>query len=216
VPKPVYFDSSVFLAIFAGDGPSYNEIRALLKELKKSKTPVYTSIITIQEVSVACYAPGEVANDNHARVHKLAKIEGISKEAALTAAKIEAQILDSYSNKQEKSSDNKRRKWDCFHIATAQCLKCSTLYSLDQELLKRRDLLKIRTIEFSEPTALNLPLDLLLGSQIDEPKQAPKTDPPNLQRSSDGSAQGQAATEGEREKAFKETEHPQRAFNVEE
>jgi predicted nucleic acid-binding protein len=51
MPDPVYFDSSVFLSIFMGEssGPS---IKQLLKELTRDKTKIYTSIITIQEVSV--------------------------------------------------------------------------------------------------------------------------------------------------------------------
>jgi predicted nucleic acid-binding protein len=50
MPDPVYFDSSVFLAIFMGSDPA---IKALLKELKRDKIRIYTSIITIQEVSSA-------------------------------------------------------------------------------------------------------------------------------------------------------------------
>jgi len=50
----VYFDSSVFLAILAGE-ESAKEVRTLLRELKKSNVRVITSIITVQEVSVTSH-----------------------------------------------------------------------------------------------------------------------------------------------------------------
>ena len=57
MPAPVYFDSSVFLSIFMGEssGPS---IKQLLQELTRDKTKIYTSIITIQEVSVHAFRRG--------------------------------------------------------------------------------------------------------------------------------------------------------------
>src|SRR5215469_4274898 len=133
----VYFDSSVFLAVLNGEATA-REVRELLQDLQRNKVRVYTSIVTVQEVSVECYRAGTVTRDNHGQVKKLARIEGITRDVALTAAKLEAQVIDAYKNKTEKSEDNKRRKWDCFHIATAQHLKCTHLYSLDDQMLKRR------------------------------------------------------------------------------
>ena len=113
MPDPVYFDSSVFLSIFMGEssGPF---IRQLLKELTRDKTEIYTSIITIQEVSVHTFRKGARQTDNFS---KLARIHGLTKEMALSAAKFEAQLIDRTPVKERE--DNKRRKWDCFHIATA-------------------------------------------------------------------------------------------------
>jgi hypothetical protein len=54
---PVYFDSSVFLAIFIGEA-SGPDIKELLKELRRDKVRVYTSIVTIQEVSVKGFRKG--------------------------------------------------------------------------------------------------------------------------------------------------------------
>lgn len=143
--EPAYFDSSPFIAIFKGEDRN-EEIRELLRELKRLRVRISTSIITIQEVSVLSYRLGTVATDNYVRVSRLARIEGLSKEVALTAAKIEAQILDRLKprSKPEKEEDNKRRKWDCFHIATAMSLKCGVLYSLDRGMLARKEQLKIR------------------------------------------------------------------------
>src|SRR5438874_1765852 len=93
IVEPVYFDTSVFTAIFKGEatGPT---IKELLKELKGNKVRVYTSIITVQEVSVEPYRRGTVVEDRFEKVNKIARIEGISKEIALTAAKYEAHIKD--------------------------------------------------------------------------------------------------------------------------
>jgi len=131
---PVYFDSSVFLAIFMGEasGPS---IKALLKELRRDKAKIYTSIVTIQEVSVQAFRKGTIAADNYTKVSRLARIHGINKEIALTAAKLEAQVLDAMKAKDRE--ENKQRKWDCFHLATAIELGCRTFYALDGRLLNR-------------------------------------------------------------------------------
>ena len=93
MPAPVYFDSSVFLSIFMGEssGPS---IKQLLQELTRDKTKIYTSIITIQEVSVHAFRRGARPTDNYSKVSKLARIHGLTKEMALTAAKFDAQLID--------------------------------------------------------------------------------------------------------------------------
>jgi predicted nucleic acid-binding protein len=146
-----YFDTSVFLAIFNKEesGP---QIKSLLRELKRDKIRIYTSVISVQEVSVLSFRKGKVADDNYLKLGKLARIETITREIALTAAKIEAQLLDSVPKDQE---ENRRRKWDCFHIATAMHLGCATLYAEDPKLLKRRQQLSIANIEFSLPRPRN-------------------------------------------------------------
>lgn len=150
---PVYFDSSVFLAIFMGSDPG---IKALLKELRRDKIKIYTSIVTIQEVSVQAFRRGFPASDNYAKVNKLARIQGITKEVALTAAKLEAQIIDQTPVKERE--DNKRRKWDCFHVATAMELGCRTLYTSDEKMLKRKIQFGLAGIDFSKPICRSLPL----------------------------------------------------------
>ena len=113
-----YFDTSVFLAIFNKE-PSGPQIRSLLPELKHERVRIYTSIISIQEVSVLSFRKGGAGDDNYVKLGKLARIETITREIALLAARIEAQLIDLLPKDQE---DNKRRKWDCFHIATAMHL----------------------------------------------------------------------------------------------
>ena len=153
--RPVYFDSSVFLSIFTGDA-SAAKIKDLLKELKKDKVRIYTSIVTIQEVSVLSYRKGTKAEDNYTKVDKLARIEGVTKEVALTAAKLEANIIDQTQKKDRE--DNKRRKWDCFHIATALTLDCGVFYSCDEKQLKRKDQFNIAGIIFMPPEPSKPPL----------------------------------------------------------
>ena len=150
---------SPFIAIFKEEDRN-EDIRELLRELKKQRVRISTSIITIQEVSVLSYRFGTIASDNYVRVNRLARIEGLSKDVALTVAKLEAQIVDRLKGlaKTDKEEDNKRRKWDCFHIATAMCLKCWVLYSLDKGMLARKEQLQIRDLDFSIPKAVTLRL----------------------------------------------------------
>lgn len=147
--QPVYFDSSVFLAIFMGDA-SAMKIKELLQELKRDKIRIYTSIIAVQEVSVRSYQKGSIAQDNYSKIDKLSRIEGVTKDIALTAAKFEANILDQTSVKDRE--DNKRRKWDCFHIATALSLGCSVFYTCDEKQLKRKQQFGITAMDFQRPT----------------------------------------------------------------
>jgi predicted nucleic acid-binding protein len=148
VPRPVYFDTSVFLEIGAKGSKHAKNIRALLKELKAEKARIYTSIITIQEVAVLSYRRGKLARDDYGRVSEFARIVTISKDVALTAAKREAEIKDDAKSDVE---DNRRRKWDCFHIAAAQQNNCSVLYTTDKRLLNRQKQLGIVDVKFSLP-----------------------------------------------------------------
>ena len=146
--QPVYFDSSVFLSIFMGD-TSAAKIKELLQELRRDKVRLYTSIIAVQEVSVRSYQKGGIAEDNYSKIDKLARIEGVTKDIALTAAKFEAYILDQTAVKERE--DNKRRKWDCFHIATALTLGCGTFYTCDEKQLKRKQQFGITAMNFLKP-----------------------------------------------------------------
>ncbi|MGA7411386.1 MAG: type II toxin-antitoxin system VapC family toxin [Bryobacteraceae bacterium] len=150
-----YFDTSVFIDIFlaADTAPG---IRALLRELKHDKVRIYTSIITVQEVSVLSFRAGRPFDDNHAKVNKMARIQTITREIALTAAKLEAQILDLTPSRDQ--VENRRRKWDCFHVATAMALGCSVLYTTDKPMLAKQGRLKLSGISFLEPLPRGLTL----------------------------------------------------------
>lgn len=145
---PVYFDTSVFISIFTGDSSSA-AVKELLRELNRDKTRIYTSIITVQEVSVQPYRKGTPVEDRFEKVDKLARIEGVTKEIALTAAKYEAHIKDQTQTADQE--DNKRRKWDCFHLATAVVLKCRVFYTLDNGQLKRKSQFALSGLEFLKP-----------------------------------------------------------------
>ena len=147
----VYFDSSVFLAIFNGepDGPA---IRDLLRELKTEKVRIYTSMVTVQEGSVLSYRRGAMATDYHTRIARFARIQTLTKDIALTAAKFEAMMIDGGKAGVFHGVDNKRRKWDCFHVATALGCGCGTFNASDEKLLKRAGPLA-PAISFSRPIA---------------------------------------------------------------
>ena len=81
----------------------------------------------------------------------MARIYGITKEIALTAAKIEAQIIDRAAKEGNQEPISKRRKWDCFHIATAMDLGCRNLYTLDEGMLSCETLVKGSGLSFSAP-----------------------------------------------------------------
>jgi predicted nucleic acid-binding protein len=162
VPDPVYFDSSVFLAIFMGEASGLS-IKELLKELRRDKIRIYTSIVTIQEVSVQTFRKRAAAADNYTKVNKLARIHGITKEIALTAAKLEAQILDEMKPKDRE--ENRQRKWDCFHLATAMELGCRTFYGLDDKQLARGRRF-CAGVWFGKPVPPNLSLSLFTEPEM--------------------------------------------------
>ena len=147
----VYFDSSVFLAIFAGE-PTQTDIKLLIRELRADSVRICTSILTIQEVSVLSFRAGTPVADNHSKVDRMARIHGITCDIALTAAKFEAHIGQGMQGKseEERRASKRRRKVDCFHIATAVHLGCRCLYTLDEEMLTSRSVLSI-SMEFSRP-----------------------------------------------------------------
>jgi predicted nucleic acid-binding protein len=53
--RTVYFDTSVFIELANKKSPIAKELKGLLKELIEKKVRIYTSIITVQEMSVALY-----------------------------------------------------------------------------------------------------------------------------------------------------------------
>lgn len=171
--RPVYFETSVFLEIGSKRSKHAKHIRALLKELKAQRVRIYTSVITVQEVSVLSYRRGKLARDDYGRISEFARIYGVTKDIALTAAKREAEIKDNGGISDQ--DDNRRRKWDCFHIATAQQLNCEAFYTTDQKLLKRQKQLHIEGINFSLPIPKTGELDF---TKRDEEKKQAKTNIP--------------------------------------
>lgn len=166
MPKPVYFETSVFIEMFALRSKYRSQLRLLLTDLQERKVRIYTSIITVQEVSVAAYRQGAVAKDTWGDIRKFARVCSITKEIALTAAKLEAELKDSAEEiekkrditktltedqKLEQKCENRRRKWDCFHIATAQVMGCTTMYSTDRKMQNRPTHLGIRDLEIVPP-----------------------------------------------------------------
>jgi predicted nucleic acid-binding protein len=148
-----YLDSSIFLAIFNGE-PSGQDIKALFRELRRDNCKMCTSILTIQEVSVASYLFGGSHSDNYAKVDRIARIHGVTRDIALTAARLEAAILERMKrmSKSEKQTMSPRRKLDCLHIATATELKCRWIYSLDPGMIKCKELLPSgMSITFTAP-----------------------------------------------------------------
>ena len=112
----VYFDSSVFTSIFKPEKERAKLVKELLKELKKANVRIHTSIVSVQECSVPAFRRGTIAKDYHAKINELANVHGITKVTAMTAAKLEAAITESIAKNDQFKP---RRKWDCFHIATA-------------------------------------------------------------------------------------------------
>jgi hypothetical protein len=175
---------------------------------------------------VQTFRKGFPAADNYAKVNKLSRIQQITKEIALTAAKLEAQIVDQTAPKDRE--DNKRRKWDCFHVATAMELGCRTLYTSDDKMLKRKGHFGLAGMDFSKPISRGLPLldesvpaiEILAGKTNGEAGAADaakttapiadrieadnklKADPPHpapIQRGDSGCAQGETARETDKE-----------------
>lgn len=146
----VYFDTSVFLAIFNGEA-SGTDIKALVRELRSAHTKVITSIITIQEVSVLSFRLGLAVKDHYSTVSKMARVQSIDKDIALTAAKLEANIIDRAVKSGNPETQKARRKWDCFHLATAMVLQCSRLFTLDKDLIACGELVERSGLKLCEP-----------------------------------------------------------------
>jgi predicted nucleic acid-binding protein len=142
----------VFLAILKPENTA-KQIRALLKELEEENVRIYTSVLTLQEASVLGFRRGTVAKDNVTRIGKLARIVGISPDVALTAAKLEAHISDKASESEKDRAEKKRRKWDCFHIATAQVYKCSVIFAEDKPMQARQSQLGLTSLKILAPRA---------------------------------------------------------------
>ena len=166
MPKPVYFDTSIFIEMGTKRSKYATKLRTLLKDLHDRKIRIYTSILTVQELSVAAHRKGTLARDTMGDVHAIARVATITKEIALTAAKREAELKDIAEDNEKKRDkkkpltkeqeiericENRRRKWDCIHIATAQALGCSTIYSTDADLQKRPKQLGIKHLEIISP-----------------------------------------------------------------
>ena len=149
-----YFDTSIFLAILNGE-PTAASIRSLLRELKHDKVRIYTSIITVQEACVQAFRAGGRADDLHAQIAKLARIQTITREISLRSAQLEAEIIRKMRpadlSEEERIGQNRRRKWDCFHVATALELDCRQLYTLDDKMINRKTHLDLPFCEFLPP-----------------------------------------------------------------
>lgn len=65
--ESAYFESSVYVAIFSGETRA-QEVKALVRELRKAHAKICTSIVTVQEVSVICYRAGGGQVDNYVKV----------------------------------------------------------------------------------------------------------------------------------------------------
>jgi predicted nucleic acid-binding protein len=166
MPRPVYFDTSVFLDIFAKTSPNRLAIFSLLGELNENKVVIYTSILTVEEASVLTFRRGHVVHDNHALINKLARIWGIDKQTALTAAKHEADIRDMFNGKNDPDEMKHRRRWDCFHIATAQVRECTHLYTTDDGMMKRKAQLNIPDLQIVLPKPATPMLDFTAPGPI--------------------------------------------------
>ena len=65
--------------------------------------------------------------------------------------------------------DNRRRKWDCFHLATAVTTECRTIYVLDDKFVTRKTQLAL-TLDVQDPA----PVKPLFGEiQWGGPGQSP-------------------------------------------
>jgi|GEM_PF-3116771 len=162
----VYFDTSIFIEMGKRNSKYKRRLKTLLQDLSERRIRIYTSVVTVQEVSVAAHRKGAIPRDTIADVKDLARIYTVTKEVALTAAKREAELKDiseaeeskrdpskppTEQQKIDRACENRRRKWDCFHIATAQKLGCDTLYSTDGGMLKRKRQMNLKDLDIIEP-----------------------------------------------------------------
>src|SRR5215210_5084118 len=94
MPKPVYFDTSIFIEMATPRSKLKKQLRELLQDLQENRVRIYTSILTVQEMSVAVHRRGTVARDVFGDLKSIARVYTLTKEIALTSAKIEAELKD--------------------------------------------------------------------------------------------------------------------------
>ena len=102
MPKPVYFDTSIFIEIATPRSKYKKLVRELLQDLQERRVHVYTSILTVQEMSVAVHRKGTVAKDILGDIKSIARVYTMTKEIAMTAGKLEAAIKDIADDKEKK------------------------------------------------------------------------------------------------------------------
>jgi predicted nucleic acid-binding protein len=179
VARTAYLDTSIFVEMGTKGSKHKKRIRELLEELSEEKVRIYTSILTVQELAVATYRAGTPAKDTYGDISSIARIYTLTKEIALTAAKREAELKDiadkeaakrskdkpeTEDQKLERICENRRRKWDCLHIATAQLVGCAELYTTDKDLQKRPTQLGLRSLKALSPDA---PVKTIRGPLLD-------------------------------------------------
>lgn len=162
----VYFDTSIFIEMTTKKSKHKAAIRSLVKDLQKDKVKIYTSMITVQELAVASYRANSLATDIYGDISAIAKIYAVTKNVALTSAKREAGLKDMTEREESKRDktkpetreqmiericENRRRRWDCFHIATAEAIGCSEMYSTDDKLQKRPGQLGLKSLRIIPP-----------------------------------------------------------------
>ena len=128
----VYFDSTLFLSILANE-PTANSVRQLLTELGNSRTGIYTSILTIAECCVGSLRANGDPNKPLELIYDIAKVQSITEDIAISTARIEAKMILLCPPGEKEPTKRRRRRWDCFHMATALDLKCTALYSFDED-----------------------------------------------------------------------------------
>jgi predicted nucleic acid-binding protein len=180
--KPVYFDTSIFIEMATRGSKYKKQLRELLQDLQERKVRIYTSIVTVQEMSVASHRKGGIPKDTVGDIRTIARIYTITKEIALAAAKREAELKDLAEEAESKRDaskpltqaqeidricENRRRKWDCFHIATAQILECTVMYCTDTKMQKRPRQLNLKPLQIEPPP---LALRKVTGPLIDAAK----------------------------------------------
>lgn len=149
----VYFETSVFISLLKGE-ERCKDVKDLLRNLKDSDVRIFTSILTIQEISVAAYIAGGKPIDSYEKVSRLARVQNLTKEMVLLAAKYEAAII---TNRAGAPVEKARRKWDCFHVATATVIGCSPIYTFDKGMIRNAALFGV-SVPIIEPRPKIKPL----------------------------------------------------------
>lgn len=158
--EPVYFETSAVLEVINATALG-SEVRDLIMELRKEKIRIYTSILTVHEASILSFRRGNADREVDAIIAQFARIVTIDRAVALTAARLEAGILDYFKTGPGiRDEARHRRRWDCLHIATAQVYGCSTLYAYDDDFRKRTSQVNVDNLKIARPVASQPQLNL--------------------------------------------------------
>lgn len=129
-PEKVYWDSCVWIALINKESRSFENIRPIFERAKKSEVEIYTSIVSLMEVSKKrnCdFSDGSTIIDDIEDFKKIFFYDFINRlQLDINVALLANNFVKC----------NKINPLDAIHLASSCCYACDIVYTYDKGLLK--------------------------------------------------------------------------------